>query len=46
MGILDLLELLSQWGLENTSCDSSFPTEGVGITEFLELLENWGPCAP
>lgn len=42
VGIVDLLELLAQWGTPG-SCD--FDGCGVvGITDFLELLANWGPC--
>ena len=42
VGIVDFLTLLSQWGMQNTSCD--IDNFGVGITDFLELLANWGPC--
>jgi hypothetical protein len=41
VGIVDFLELLSQWGTSGT-CD--FDGGGVGITDFLQLLGAWGPC--
>ena len=42
VGILDFLELLSQWGKAGGSCD--FDGLGVGIIDFLDLLANWGSC--
>ncbi len=41
VGIVDFLELLSQWGQVGTSCD--FDGGGVGIVDFLALLAHWGP---
>ena len=43
VGIIDLLALLSQWGMVGTSCDRD-GLGGVGIGDFLGLLGNWGPC--
>jgi hypothetical protein len=37
-----LLALLAQWSQVGTPCD--FNGGGVGITDFLDLLANWGPC--
>ncbi len=34
--------MLAAWGTTGVSCD--FDGGGVGITDFLELLANWGPC--
>ena len=36
------LAMLAQWGDVGAPCD--FDGGGVGITDFLELLANWGPC--
>ena len=41
VGIVDMLNLLTQWGNPG-SCD--FDGGGVGITDLLELLAHWGPC--
>ncbi len=42
VGIVDMLNLLTQWGQEGGSCD--FNNHPIGIIEFLELLANWGAC--
>jgi len=42
VGINDFLDLLAQWGLVGTSCDTD--GGGVGINDFLDLLANWGQC--
>jgi len=34
--------VLAQWGTIGTSCDVD--GGGVGITDLLELLGNWGSC--
>jgi hypothetical protein len=39
----DFLALLAQWGEECTSCDQR-DEPGVGVLEFLRMLEYWGPC--
>ena len=44
VGILDFLELLAQWGMEDTSCDTGAGDAGVGDNEFEDLLANWGAC--
>ena len=42
VGIIDFLELLSQWG-PCTGCDADLDGDGVvGVTDFLLLLTNWG----
>ena len=40
--ISDFLALLAQWGQDNAPCD--FDGDGVSVTDFLELLANFGPC--
>ncbi len=40
----DFLALLAQWGLFGTSCDFGLGVPGIGASEFLDLLANWGPC--
>ncbi|MHC4217580.1 MAG: hypothetical protein ACYSU7_03905, partial [Planctomycetota bacterium] len=40
--VLDFLAMLAQWGQPGSSCD--FDGDGVGVTDFLILLGNWGPC--
>ncbi len=42
VGIVDFLTLLGQWEMVDTPCD--FDGGGVGITDLLMLLANWGPC--
>ncbi len=42
VGIIDFLELLAQWGL-NDSCDID-GSGAVDIGDYLDLLANWGPC--
>ena len=42
VGILELLGLLSEWSLLGSLYD--FDGGGVGITDLLLLLANWGPC--
>jgi hypothetical protein len=44
IGIVDLLALLSQWGLTAGSCDFGAGSAGVGISELLVMLGRWGPC--
>ncbi|MCZ6494030.1 MAG: hypothetical protein O6933_08125 [Planctomycetota bacterium] len=48
VGILDLLVLLSNWGLCPNSpapCPADLNGDSaVGILDLLELLANWGPC--
>jgi hypothetical protein len=39
--VTDLLALLAQWGTIN-ECD--FDGGGVGTSDFLILIANWGPC--
>jgi hypothetical protein len=42
VGTNDFLELLAQWSMVDSSCDSD--GGGVGINDFLDLLANWGDC--
>ena len=42
VGITDFLQLLSEWGMVGSPCDTD--GGGVGITDFLALLGNWGAC--
>ncbi len=42
VGVLDLLALLGQWSLADTSCD--FDGTGVGVVALLQLLGHWGAC--
>jgi hypothetical protein len=42
VGIVDLLALLGQWGMEGGACDLDL--DGVGITDLLILLGAWGGC--
>ncbi|MHC4081440.1 MAG: hypothetical protein ACYS15_01820 [Planctomycetota bacterium] len=44
VGIADFLAMLSQWGLEGTSCDLGIGHPGVGVEEFLTLIARWGEC--
>jgi hypothetical protein len=44
VGINDLLAVLAQWGQIGSSCD--FDGDGVGISDFLDLLAHKGPCPP
>jgi hypothetical protein len=44
-GIVDLadfLALLTQWGVADSPCD--IDGSGVGVTDVLEMLANWGLC--
>ncbi len=42
--VIDMLDLLSQWGTD-PGVPPDFDGDGtVGITDFLTLLANWGPC--
>jgi hypothetical protein len=44
VGIIDLLDLLAQWGA-NPGGPPDFNGDGVvGISDFIDLLANWGPC--
>jgi hypothetical protein len=45
VGVNDFLAMLAQWGQIATSCDFGSGTAGVDVSEFLELLGNWGPCS-
>jgi hypothetical protein len=42
VSVVDFLALLGQWDTVG-SCD--FDGSGVGITDFLQQLAHWGPCA-
>jgi hypothetical protein len=42
VNIPDVLAMLAQWGQVESSCD--FNGGGVDVTDFLELLGNFGPC--
>jgi hypothetical protein len=42
VNIPDFLAILTQWGQVGTSCD--FDGGGVGVTDFLAFLGNFGPC--
>jgi hypothetical protein len=42
VNIPDFLRMLAQWGQEGVSCD--FDGGGVSITDFLDILANFGPC--
>tara|TARA_B000000441_G_C21709791_1_gene331708 strand:+ start:287 stop:1171 length:885 start_codon:yes stop_codon:yes gene_type:complete len=42
--VMDLLQLISDWG-ECQSCESDLDSDGwVNITDLLEVLEEWGEC--
>ena len=43
VGIVDFLTLLNAWG-SNPGGPPDFDGGGVGITDLLLLLANWGPC--
>jgi hypothetical protein len=39
---IDFLALIAQWGEPDTPCD--IDGNGVGISDLLDMLGNWGPC--
>jgi hypothetical protein len=38
----DFLALLATWGEVGVPCDVN--GGGVDVTDFLEMIGNWGPC--
>jgi hypothetical protein len=42
--VMDFLAMLGRWGQECVQCDFGVGAPGVGIEEFLDLLQWWGTC--